>query len=100
MTIRHFVLFRLNSQDPVQRARDAEFCCAELAPLVDRIDEALDLNVHCNTLKRGENWDFALIADFADEAALAAYAVHPAHQAAIARTNHLVAERAAIDSYI
>jgi hypothetical protein len=43
------------------------------------------------------NFDFAIVADFADEAAWRRYAAHPAHQKLIAeRIRPIVAERAAV----
>ncbi|GEB95325.1 hypothetical protein GCM10009724_21580 [Microbacterium lacticum] len=45
----------------------------------------------------GTNWDVALVADFADQAALEAYQTHPDHQVVVAYVRSVVADRVAVD---
>ena len=48
----------------------------------------------------GSNWDVALVADFADQAALDAYQTHPDHQIVVAYVRSVVADRVAVDFVI
>ena len=72
-----------------------------LASLPAQIPELLDYRFGADLALAEGNWDFAVVADFADEAGYTAYRDHPAHQAVIGeRLGPLVAERGAVQMHI
>lgn len=94
MRLRHIALYRWNDaadDAALQRVVDG------LASLPARIPELLDYRFGADLALAEGNWDFAVVADVADEAAYAAYRDHPAHQAvAVERIVPLLAARAAV----
>lgn len=97
MTLRHIVAFTLSTTGPTDRVANALQLKAELDTLPAQIPALLDLQVSVNVLDIAGNADVVLIADVADADALQEYMTHPAHQAVIDRTSHLLAGRTAID---
>jgi hypothetical protein len=97
MTIRHVVSWKLTESDPVLKATQSAEIKAGLESLRGQIDGMSALDVGVNTIGPATNWDVVLIADYDDEAALAAYQVHPAHVAVTGVIRGLVAERSCVD---
>jgi hypothetical protein len=96
MTILHLVSWKLTATDPAEKAEHVAGMAARLGGLVGVIDEIQSLRVGPDVVG-GANWDVALVAEFADEAALARYQVHPAHVEAGAYVKSVAAERMAVD---
>lgn len=94
MGFRHVVMFRWNdaADDAGRRAvSDA------LALLPAQIPEILRYRFGPDVGLADGNWDFAVVADFADQAGYEVYRDHPVHQAVITdRIRPLVAQRAAV----
>jgi len=96
MTILHIVSWRLAATDPAEKAEHAAQITARLGALKGEIDDIQSLQVGPDVVG-GANWDVALVAEFADEAALARYQVHPAHVEAGGYVRSVAAERMAVD---
>ena len=96
MTILHLVSWKLTATDPAEKAEQVAQMAARLGGLVGVIDEIQSLRVGPDVVG-GANWDVALVAEFADEAALARYQVHPAHVEAGAYVKSVAAERMSVD---
>ena len=96
MTILHIVSWKLAATDPVDKAEHAAQIVARLGGLVGVIDEIQTLRIGPDVVG-GTNWDIALVAEYADEAALARYQVHPAHVEAGVYVKSVTAERMAVD---
>ena len=97
MTIRHIVSWRLAESDPTLTAAQAAEIKAGLEGLRGQIEGMSAIDVGVNVLNPGANWDVVLVADYDDEAALAAYQVHPAHVAVAGYIKSVVAERSCVD---
>lgn len=97
MSIRHIVLWRLSADDADTRAVHAEEMRQRLEALADTIDDIESMQVRPNVAFPASNWDVALVADFADTAALERYIEHPEHQKVAAFVREVTSERAAID---
>lgn len=93
MRIRHIVMWKL--ADP--SAENIEEIRVVLEGLNDSIDEVESLVVRPNVIANGTNYDLVLDSVFADETALARYATHPDHVAAVAVVKKHAVERAAAD---
>ncbi|MFC4564700.1 Dabb family protein [Nocardiopsis mangrovi] len=93
MALRHIALFRwIDGITPEQVAAVQE----GLAALPAAIPE-LDAYAFGPDLGLGTgNFDFAVVADVADEAAYAVYRDHPRHQEVLAVIRPLLADRAAV----
>ncbi|MBQ8686980.1 MAG: Dabb family protein [Ruminococcus sp.] len=81
--IRHIVMFKLKPEyegrTAMENAREAKERAEKLIDLVPTLDK---LEVCINTEKANpDNYEFALVCDFADIDALNAYQVHPEHVA-------------------
>jgi len=96
MTILHIVSWKLTATDPAEKAENVAQMAARLGGLVGVVDEIQSLRVGADVVG-GLNWDVALVAEFADAAALARYQVHPAHVEAGAYVRSVTAERMAVD---
>ncbi|MDH6111645.1 hypothetical protein P3T36_001961 [Kitasatospora sp. MAP12-15] len=78
--IRHLVLFKLN--EGIAKDDERAIAAAEgFVGLDQQIPELLEWQIGWNISPRDVAYDFALNSLLADEAALAAYATHPAHVA-------------------
>ncbi|MDA4892116.1 MULTISPECIES: Dabb family protein [unclassified Microbacterium] len=97
MTLRHVVMWRMAAEDPRQRAEHAAEGARLLAALEGVVPEIQSLSAGPNAAYPEENWDLVLVADFADQAALERYQVHPAHQEVVAYIRSVVGARAAVD---
>lgn len=95
--IRHIVMWRMAAEDAAERAAHAQQVTETLMALKGVVPEILEITVAPNVAYEGQNWDVALVADFADLDALARYIVHPSHEAAAVFVRSVVAERAAVD---
>lgn len=96
MTIRHVVAWKLASEEADLRAEQAAKISADLLALRGVVPSIVDIHVGPDVVGGG-NWDVALVADFADEAALDAYQTHPEHQAVVAYVRSVVSDRVAVD---
>lgn len=95
--IRHVVLFRFHDDTP---DRPIEALDAALSALPRQIPAILDYRHGRDLGITDGTWDYAVVGDFADEAAYRSYAGHPAHRDVI--THHVepildVAVRAQIE---
>ena len=92
--IRHIALFRLKEDAPKEAKASLEeglFLLAQTISEIERYEYGADLGL------REGNYDFAVVADFADAAAFRIYAEHPDHKAFIAdRLTPVAAERASL----
>ncbi|MGD9611585.1 MAG: Dabb family protein [Kiritimatiellia bacterium] len=96
--IRHVVAWRLkDSALGNAKAANARRMKEKLEALRGRIPGLLRLEVGLD-FSAGENSsDVVLLADFESREALAAYLVHPEHQAVVAFVSPIVAERRLVD---
>lgn len=97
MSIRHVVSWRLAAADAAQKREDAEAIKARLEGLRELIDGIRSLEVGFNALNADQNWDLVLVGEYDDAAALARYAVHPAHQEVAAFIRSVTTDRASVD---
>lgn len=97
MTIRHIVMWKLGADEADTKALHAEEICRRLMALDGVVPEIEAIDVRPNVAYPGKNWDVALVADFADVAALERYAVHPEHQKVVEYVRSVASDRAAID---
>jgi hypothetical protein len=92
--IRHVALFRLTEDAPADTARSLEeglFLLAQTIPQIERYDYGADLGL------REGNFDFGVVADFADDEAFRTYVNHPDHQAFLQeRLSPVLAERVSV----
>ncbi|MFS0892804.1 Dabb family protein [Microbacterium sp. 179-I 3D3 NHS] len=97
MTIRHVVSWKLATEDPAERARQAEEIARRLNALDGVVPQLLSISAGANMAYPGANWDATLVADFASIEALEEYQVHPAHEEVVAFVRSVVASRVAVD---
>ncbi|MDA8371739.1 MAG: Dabb family protein [Nocardiopsaceae bacterium] len=93
MALRHIALFRwIDGVRPEQVAtvREGLARLPSLIPELKAYTFGPDLEIGSGT------YDFAVVADVADEQAFAAYRDHPEHQAVLATIKPLLADRAAV----
>jgi len=96
MTLRHIVAWKLAAQDADERAMQAQKIADDLNALRGVVPSIIDITVGPDMLGGG-NWDVALVADFADRAALDAYQTHPDHQLVVGYVRSVVSDRVAVD---
>lgn len=96
MTIRHVVAWKLAAEDPRERDEHAHEMSQRLMALQGVVPTIIDIRVGPDVVGGG-NWDIALVADFADTAALEAYIVHPEHQKVVDYVRSVVSDRMAVD---
>ena len=97
MAIRHVVAWKLTTDDAIVKAEQSRRIAGLLTALGDIIPEIQTISAGAESLYPGKNWDVALVATFADQAALEAYQVHPAHQEVGAYIKSVVSDRVAVD---
>ncbi|MFC4222415.1 Dabb family protein [Lysinibacter cavernae] len=97
MTLRHVVTWTFAEPDPAARMRQLLEFKALLDALPPVIPEILALEVGINELYPDANWHITLVSEFADQAALERYQVHPAHKAVIEHNRGRTSGRAAVD---
>lgn len=97
MTIRHVVSWKLAETDHALQAAQAAEIKSLLESLRGQIEGMSAIDVGVNAVGPESNWDLVLIADYDNEAALAAYQVHPSHVAATGVIRGYVSERSCVD---
>lgn len=93
MALRHIALFRWQdgtTPDQVARVEEALGILPDVISALDAYAFGPDLGIGSDT------FDFAVVAEVADEAGFVAYRDHPDHQAALAVIRPLLADRAAV----
>ncbi|MCM1028334.1 MAG: Dabb family protein [Pseudoflavonifractor sp.] len=93
--INHYVMFRLEDNRALTAEAAIKFKNA-IEALVFQIPELIEASVGINE-NPAEKWTLVLSSKVETWEALAAYAAHPAHLAAVALIKPLIAERAAVD---
>ncbi len=97
MTVRHIVTWKLSGETVHERDAQAAEMAAALEALNGRVPGLRSLTVHRNQLNHESNWDVTLVSEHDDEAAFAAYAVHPEHLAAAVVVKKYAVQRACVD---
>jgi hypothetical protein len=97
MTLRHVVSWKLTATDPAANREHRDTITAALESLPPLIPEIRSFTVGSNVVESDRAFDLVLIADYDDEAALAAYTVHPEHQRVVGIVSPLVAARSVVD---
>jgi len=97
MTLRHIVSWKLAETDPEINRQQRRAIADALESLPPMIPEILRLEVGSNMRESDSAHDVVLVADYADEAALDAYIVHPEHEKVAAFVRGLVVERTSVD---
>ena len=97
MTLRHIVSWKLAETDPELNRQQRRAIADALETLPALIPEILRLEVGSNVTESDSAHDVVLVADYADEAALEAYIVHPEHEKVAAFVRGLAASRVSID---
>jgi hypothetical protein len=97
MTLRHVVSWKLAAEDDETRSAQAAEVKRRLESLVGVVPSIRALSVGVNTAFPEENWDVALVADFADVNGLKAYGSHPAHLEAAEYIGSVRSGRVAVD---
>lgn len=93
MALRHIALFRWQDGTTPEQVARVEEALGILPGVISALDAYAfgpDLGIGSGT------FDFAVVADVADEAGFVAYRDHPDHQAALAVIRPLLADRAAV----
>lgn len=91
--IRHTVMFRFKESASPEDINAFSNGLTEMVPKIDVIvnyEHGSDLGVNEG------NFDYVVTADFADADAYVAYRDHPEHKDVIARTSHVIEDRAAV----
>ena len=96
MSVRHVVFWKLSATTTTQRDQQVTTIRESLTALLGRIDGLQALEVH-PTVGVGQTWDLVLDSVFSDASALAAYLVHPLHEAAGRKARGMVVDRVAAD---
>jgi hypothetical protein len=92
--IKHIVFFRFKAS-VAQPERDAFL--AMLNALPAKISDVLEFQAGSNVVPSARAFDLALVANFADLAALDRYGKHPDHQPVIQRSREICEQTAAVD---
>ena len=96
MSVRHVVFWKLSATTTTQGDQQVTTIRESITALLGRIDGLQALEVH-PTVGVGQTWDLVLDAVFSDASALAAYLVHPLHEAAGRKARGMVVDRVAAD---
>jgi hypothetical protein len=92
--IRHLVMFRFKPETTQQQ--QSEFI-SMLEALPGKIEEILDFEVGRDVIRSARAFDVALVATYADLAALERYTVHPDHLPVVARAKEVCAQVGSVD---
>jgi hypothetical protein len=92
--IKHIVFFRFKAS-VAQPEREAFLGMLNALPV--RISEISAFQAGSNVVPSARAFDMALVADFADLAALERYGKHPDHQPVIQRSREICEQTAAVD---
>lgn len=95
--IRHIVTFKFTATDPEGRAQTVEKLRAALEPLAAIIPGVQSLEIGVDDGSVPGHWDAALVSHHDSYEALAAYQVHPDHQAALPIVGELVSDKSVVD---
>ncbi len=87
----HVVFFQFTD------ANDATEAAAKLNALHGVVPTLQSIETGVDQLRTGRSWDLCLITRFADQAAMDAYQVHPAHQEVLAWLKARAKSVAAVD---
>lgn len=93
MTLRHIALFRWSDDATPAKIAEIEQRLSQLPAAIPELEGyafGSDLGISADT------FDFAVVADVADEHAFAVYRDHPEHQAVLGIIRPLLADRAAV----
>jgi hypothetical protein len=96
--LKHVITWRLKAEDEPTKLEQGAQIASLLEGLVPLIPSLNSLTVGSNVV--AGNWDLCLIAEFADEAGLDAYQVHPEHQKVVGVIKGYFAERGCVDFLI
>jgi len=92
--IRHLVLFRFKTETPQS---DREAFLEMLRALPSQISEIVDFEAGFDVLHSPRSFDLALVASYADLAALDRYAKHEHHLPVIARSKEICEQVVSVD---
>lgn len=95
--IRHIVTFKLQATDATARAEAAATLRGALEPLAGVIPGVQSLEIGIDDGSVAGHWDAVLVSHHDSFEALAAYQVHPDHQAALAVVATVVSEKSVVD---
>lgn len=73
--LRHIVMYKLSDKSPetIERLTDG------FLGMLGKIEGVIDIKCGADTVHRDRSYDYALVIDFTDRAALDAYMTHPVH---------------------
>jgi quinol monooxygenase YgiN len=97
---RRVVLWRLQAVDAQQRETDAAKIKAALESMRGKIPGMLAIQVGVNVSTTADASEVCMIVDYEDEAALAVYDKHPAHEAVKPIVGPLRSERRVAEFYV
>ncbi|WP_221586143.1 Dabb family protein [Microbacterium sp. G2-8] len=95
--IRHIVMFDVDADNAEDRNAKITEAAVRLEKLVGVVPGLRAMTVGANVVDLDGNYDFTLIADLDDAAALEGYATHPAHLEVSTFIGTFKSRRAAID---
>lgn len=95
--IRHIVMFGVDADSAEDRNAKITEAAVRLEQLVGVVPGLRSMTVGANGVDLEGNYDFALVADLDDAAALEVYATHPAHLEVSSFIGTFKSRRAAID---
>jgi hypothetical protein len=94
VAVRHIVMFRFK---PETTEAEREAFLTMLRELPSRISEIIDFEAGRDILRLPRSFDMALVASYADLAALDRYAKHEAHLPVIERSRQICEQVASVD---
>ncbi len=97
MAIRHIVSWALTATDPAVKAEQSARIAASLEALTGVVPGMSSIAVGTDLGMTAGNWDVVLVSEHDDEAALAAYQVHPEHVRAAGFIKSVVSTRSCVD---
>jgi len=92
--IRHIVMFRFKAETP---ETEREAFLAMLRALPSQISEILEFEAGQDVVRAPRSFDLALVASYADLAALDRYAKHEAHLPVVERSRQICEQVASVD---
>jgi hypothetical protein len=95
--IRHIVVFQVAGESDTERAANVERLQSTLRPLATSIPGIRSLRVEADTTGIATHWDAVLVSEHDSWDDLAAYQVHPDHQAALVVVNAVATGKAVAD---
>lgn len=95
--IRHIVVFHVAGDTDAERAANVELLQSTLRPLATSIPGIRELRVEADTTGIASHGDAVLVSEHDSWDDLAAYQVHPDHQAALGVVNRIATGKAVAD---